>query len=178
MTASEPQLSWSIHLQLRITWIFFSFPGTLSSLHCFLLTYFGVTCFHGNDDFDSGWGADPNCFMIRPNRPHTSVFPDRNYRVWTEAPAHYSLNHDLVLVWSEVNLVWKVWSQAYSSVLESDHKLFERNWVWSEMFSNAIVSGQWPFWAPYFFHFFVFFTDRWWLCQEATIKQRSDQRLI
>ena len=92
---------------------------------------------------------------------------------------HYSLDDGVEMVWSEVNLVWKVWSEAISSAIVSEDNLFERTLVWSEMFSNAIGSYQGPFRAPYFFHFFVFFrTERCWLCQEATIKQRSDQKLI
>ena len=70
-----------------------------------------------------------------------------------------------------------VWSEPTSSAIESDHNLFERTWVGSEMFLNAIGSDQGQFRAPYFFIFFLF-TERCWLCQEATIKQRSDQRLI
>ena len=68
-----------------------------------------------------------------------------------------------------------VWSEATSSAIGSDHKLFERTWVWSEKFSNAIGSDRGQFRAHYFF-IFLFFTERCWLCQEATVKQRSDQR--
>ena len=57
-----------------------------------------------------GFGPDPNWAMIRPNRAHTPVFPDRNYRVWKAIRAHNSLDHGLILVWSEVNSVWTVWS--------------------------------------------------------------------
>ena len=57
-----------------------------------------------------GWGPDPNWFMIRPSRAHTRVFPDQNYRVWKEVRAHYSVDDGLQMVWSEVDLVWKVWS--------------------------------------------------------------------
>ena len=67
-----------------------------------------------------------------------------------------------------------VWSEATSSAIGSDHNLFERTWVWSEMFLNAIGSAQEQFRAPYFFIFFVVFSLR----DAATIKQRSDQRLI
>ena len=64
-----------------------------------------------------------------------------------------------------------VWSEATSSAIGSDHNLFERIWIWSEMFSNAVGSDQGPFRAPHFFIFCVFY----W---EATIEQRSDQKLI
>ena len=57
-----------------------------------------------------GFGPDPNWAMIRPNRAHTPVFPERNYRVWKAVRAHNSLDHGLISVWSEVNLVWTVWS--------------------------------------------------------------------
>ena len=130
----------------------------------------GKQCFQG-------WGPDPNWFMIKPSRAHTRVFPDRNYRVWTEFWARYSLYDGLEMVWSEVNLVWKVWSEAtsraigsdhnlfertsvwseaISSAIGSDHNLFERTWVWSEMFSNAIESDQGPIRASYFFLFCFF----------------------
>ena len=59
-----------------------------------------------------------------------------------------------------------VWSELHLRALESDHKRFERNWVWSGTISSAL-----------FFSFYVFL-ERCGLCQEATIKQRSDQRLI
>ena len=36
--------------------------------------------------------------MIRPNRAHTPVFPDRNYRVWKAVRAHNSLDHGLFSV--------------------------------------------------------------------------------
>ena len=80
---------------------------------------------------------------------------------------------------SDLNLFERtfVWSEATLSAIGSDLNLFERTWVWSEMFSNAIGSDQGPF-RGHFFHFFVFFTQRCWLCPEAAIKQRSDQRLI
>ena len=57
-----------------------------------------------------GFGPDPNWAMIRPNRAHTPVFPERNYRVWKAVRAHNSLDHGLISVWSEVNSVWTVWS--------------------------------------------------------------------
>ena len=87
--------------------------------------------------------------MIRPNRAHTRVFPERNYRVWKEVGTHYSLDDGLEMVWSEVILVWKVWTMSWRwsdqrLVLseKSDHWQirahlglirgdFERNWVWS-----------------------------------------------
>ena len=47
------------------------------------------------------WGPDPNWFMIRPNRAHIRVFPDWNYRVWTEVRAHYGLDDGLEMVWLE-----------------------------------------------------------------------------
>ena len=47
-----------------------------------------------------GWGPDPNWFLIRPSQAHTRVFPDHNYRVWTEIRVHYSLDDGLEMVWS------------------------------------------------------------------------------
>ena len=57
-----------------------------------------------------GFGPEPNWAMSRPNRVHTPVFPDRNYRVWKAVRAHNSLDHGHISVWSEVNSVWTVWS--------------------------------------------------------------------
>ena len=61
----------------------------------------------------------------------------------------------------------------------SDHSLFRLDHclgsVWSE------VNSVWKVWfrVHYFFQFFLFFfIEGCWICQEATIKQRSDQRLI
>ena len=110
-------------------------------------------------------------------------------------------DHDLEMVWSEVILVWKVWSKADSSALGSDQRQFraqlgliiggfQRNFVWSEAISSAIGSDHKclqtqlglirdHFERIIFFIFFCFFfTERCWLCQEAAKKQLSDQRLI
>ena len=59
--------------------------------------------------------------MIRPSRALTRVFPDRNYRAWTEFWARYSLYDGLEMVWSEVILVSKVWTMV---------------WKWSDQRSN------------------------------------------
>ena len=63
-----------------------------------------------NNDCYPGWGPDPNWVMIRPSQAHTRVIPDQNYRVFSEVWAHYGLDHGLEMAWSEVILVWKVWS--------------------------------------------------------------------
>ena len=138
----------------KITWVLFDNPVS----HC------------------PGWGPDPNWLMIRPSRAHTRVFPDRNYMVWTEVPAQYSLDDDLEMVWSEVILVSK-----------SDHRRIRAHLRLIINGSSAIGSDQKCFWTQLglirdhfkgLFFIFCFFTERCWLCHEATIKQRSDQRLI
>ena len=65
-----------------------------------------------------------------------------------------------------------------SSAIGSD-----RNCIWEHLSqiingSSAIGSDQGQYRAPYFFLNLCFSIERCWLCQEATKKQRSDQRLI
>ena len=78
--------------------------------------------------------------------------------------------------WSDQGSIWSEKSD-HRRILESDHKRFERNGVWSEMFSSAIESDQGPFRVPIFFIFLVFY---WAMLaqQKTTIKQSSDQRLF
>ena len=76
----------------------------------------------------------------------------------------YSLDHGLGSVWSEVNSVWKVWSQSLQSGPWSGFGLIRGQFGLEGLISSAL-----------FFHFFI---DGCWLCQYAAIKQRSDQRLI
>ena len=95
--------------------------------------------------------------MIRPNRAHTPVFPDRNYRVWKAVRAHNSLDHGMISVWLEVNSVWKVWSMSFlvwtmvwarsdqRSIRSrrSDHSLF-LVWttVWVRSDQRSVWSGR------------------------------------
>ena len=81
-----------------------------------------------------GWGSDPNWFMIRPSRAHTRVFPDQNYRVWTEVRAHYSLDDGLEMVWSEVVLVWKVWTMVW--------RWSDQRSIWSEKSDHRQIRAQ------------------------------------
>ena len=78
-----------------------------------------------------GWGPDPNWLLIRPSRAHTRVFPDRNYRVFSEFRAHYGLI--MVWRWSDQRSLWSGKSdhrriRAHLGLIRGN---FERNWVWS-----------------------------------------------
>ena len=96
-------------MPLSSVWTYL-FPSGTSTWGCIKMWTIMASLMSHNRVRPPAWGADPNCFMIRTNRAHTRVFLDRNYRVLTEVWAHFSLDHGLELVWSEVNLVWKIWS--------------------------------------------------------------------
>ena len=81
-----------------------------------------------------GWGPDLNWFMIRPGRAHHRVFPDRNYRVWKEVRAHYSLDDGLEMVWSEVILVWKVWTMVW--------RWSDQRSIWSKKSGHRRIRAQ------------------------------------
>ena len=64
----------------------------------------------------------------------------------------------IVWTWSDKRSIWSDKSdhrriRAHLGLIRTN---FERNWVWSEMFSNAIWSDQVPFWAPFFIFCFFY----------------------
>ena len=85
------------------------------------------------------WGADPNCFLIRPNQAHIRVLPDQKYRVWSEVRAQYSPDHGLKLVWSGVKLSEK-----------SDHRRIRVHLSLIINGSSSIGSDQGSFRLIYF----------------------------
>ena len=87
------------------------------------------------------------------------VVSDQNNRVWEFLRAHKRLDNGLIFVWSEVTFVWVCLFRGR----------FKGTLVRSEKISSAIGSDQRPSHAPFLIRFFVFFfTERCWLCREAT----------
>ena len=72
--------------------------------------------------------------MIRPSRAYTRVFPDRNYRVWKEFRAHYSLEDGLEIVWWEVDLVWKIFTMVW--------RWSDQRSIWSEKSDQTRLRAQ------------------------------------
>ena len=96
-----------------------------------------------------GWGPDPNWLLIRPSRAHSRVFPDRNYRVFSEVRAHYGLI--MVWRWSDQRSIWSKKSDhrrfrahfclirgQFRAQLDLIINVFKRNWVWSGTISSAL----------------------------------------
>ena len=98
-----------------------------------------------------GWGATRKWPLIRPCSTHTVCSQTKitGSGFWFER----------TIVWSEVTSVWGWYDQR--SLQDGNGLIrggFKRTLVWSATISSWIV----------FFLFFIFLTERSWLCQEAT----------
>ena len=102
--------------------------------------------------------------LPRRNRPMINPTPSENpssaksiYKASKSVPAHLApdKSHN------------RVWSQVESKSHKSDRKNFRAQLGLTRNYFECIHS----------FNFCFLLTERFWLCQEATIQQRSDQRL-